>query len=872
MSWFGKAKDEKETERLLKEASRLRAASHFQSDAGIRDFIIDLLVEVCDESDLCISAIIAEPLAGIVQRLLSREPFLYDPDSTKESLTLKDESNQRERLRRTVRVLEKEAQALPMWRGAMKAVLLGIVSDLPVEALCDPYPDGSVPDVSVIRGSKPLSDFVGDLPHILTCFYGTFCAADLAEAGLFYDLSLWLDNRLCVASGVPWADRYKQQKKLRLPIDRLELPPSELAALYTTDTPFDGFFDLAIPIPVPREVRFEHTHIVGGTGHGKTQLLQYLIMDDLHYALEHNLSLVVLDPDGTLIRTISQTDYFGEHLLGDRCIIVDPRESERPIGLNLFDVSYIEGADAKARETIENNTIELFEYFFDALLGSELTGKQASLFRYLGLLLMQIPGGNIHTLRELMEDGKRFKPYMDKLGGTAKAFFETRFFAPDLKATKTQILSRLWGVLSNRALDRVFSATRNTLNLDQALQDGKIIFVHTSKEHLGEEGSAIFARMMVALLGQSLIRRAGIPAKDRTDTYIYLDEAEGVVDQTLVRLLAQVRKYRGAITLAHQHLDQLIASARAGILANTSIKLAGGISAKDATALAPEFRTKADTLLSFKKDKELSRFALFARNYTETAMSMDVPLGYAERCDRLGSGEYAALLEQSREVYGYDPLSPTVEAGVEAGPEIETEASPHVVPSVSIESPVPASPPQEYGDVPYAPIRKEGGGGARHQAICQTIKELGETGGFRASIEETILDGEGRVDVILRQGERAIAFEVSVTTSREHELHNVKKCLSAGFQEVLVVAALPRHLLSLERFIAANLDEPDRARVRYVLADDLGRLFAGDVTLEQAEKVVRGYRVRSSSSTGHDVATPPHAHLRGLLDAALRTL
>jgi hypothetical protein len=180
MGWFGKSKDEKETERLINEASRLRAGSHFQSDGEVSDFIVGLLVEVCDESDLCISADIAEPLAGIVQRLLSREPFLYDPDSAKEPLTLKDESNQRERLRRIVLVLETEVVTLPMWRAAMKAVLIGIVADLPVEALCDPYPDGSVPDVSVIRGSKPLSDFVGDLPHILTCFYGTFCAADLA--------------------------------------------------------------------------------------------------------------------------------------------------------------------------------------------------------------------------------------------------------------------------------------------------------------------------------------------------------------------------------------------------------------------------------------------------------------------------------------------------------------------------------------------------------------------------------------------------------------------------------------------------------------------------------------------------------------------
>jgi hypothetical protein len=850
MARFGsQSKDEKETARFLSEAKRLKAGSKFQSRDDVRDWIIDLLVEVCDESDLCLSALVAQPLGNIIWRLLEREAFLWNEEIDGKTDTLKEGVKLRDKLRHVITILSREEHYLAVWRHAIKALLIGIVETLPVNALIDPEPNGTVSDTQVLHPSTPLCDLVDDLPLVLTQIMGTLCAPDLAEAGLFSSFGMSVDRRLCLASGILWMERLSSKRKVILPVENDKLSPSELSKLYTDGTLFEGFFQIPVPIPIPREVRFEHTHIVGGTGHGKTQLLQYLIMDDLHYALDHHLSLVVLDPDGTLIRTISQTDYFGEFLLGDRCIIVDPRESERPIGLNLFDVSHLGDADAHARETIENNTIELFEYFFDALLGSELTGKQASLFRYLGLLLMQMPGGNIHTLRELMEDGKRFKPYMDKLGGTAKTFFETRFFAPDLKATKTQILSRLWGVLSNRALDRVFSATRNTLNLDQALQDGKIIFVHTSKEHLGEEGSAIFARMMVALLGQSLIRRAGIPAKDRTDTYIYLDEAEGVVDQTLVRLLAQVRKYRGAITLAHQHLDQVTAGARAGILANTSIKLAGGISAKDATALAPEFRSRPETLLSFKKDKEVSRFALFARNYTDTAMSMDVPLGYAERCERLSKAEYRNLLEASRDVYGYDPLTPVSEP--EAIPEIETLASPAALPVAPIVS---AAPPLASAilETTEPVIRKEGGGGARHQTICATIKELGEAAGFRASIEETILDGEGRVDVILRQGERSIAFEVSVTTSREHELLNVRKCLRAGFGEIVVVAALPRHVLSLERFVNANLDEPDRAKVRFLQSDALGGLFADVVPVEHAEKVVRGWRIRSNSKIGRD--------------------
>lgn len=62
-----------------------------------------------------------------------------------------------------------------------------------------------------------------------------------------------------------------------------------------------------------------------------------------------------------------------------------------------------------------------------------------------------------------------------------------------------------------------------------------------------------------------------------------------------------------------------------------------------------------------------------------------------------------------------------------------------------------------------------------------------------------------------------------------------------------MVAALPRHLTSLERFIGATLNGLERTLVRFVVVYDVGGLFQG-VKPEVSEKMVRGYRVRSNSS------------------------
>jgi Type IV secretion-system coupling protein DNA-binding domain len=659
------------------------------------------------------------------------------------------------------------------------------------------------------------------------------------EMGLFQAFGYSVDKRLCVASGIAWEDRWRTKRKVQLPIEKVGVSPSDLVTLYLTDTLFHSVFMTMVPIPIPPEMRFEHMHIVGGTGAGKTQLLQYLIMDDLHHALTDNLSLVVIDPDGTLIKTITGTDYFGPYLHADRCIVIDPSDTEFPLALNLFDIPETYG-DTRTREAIENNTIELFEYFFDALLGSELTGKQSTLFRYLAILLMHIPNGNIHTLRELMENGAKYKPYMETLTGSAKVFFETRFFAPDLKATKTQVLSRLWGVLSSRALDRILSSTTNSIDFDAALQSGTMIFVHTSQDYLGAEGSRIFARLIVALLEQALLRRASVPPDARTPVHVYIDEADGIVDHTLVRLLAQARKYKAAITLAHQHLDQLSSSDRAGILTNTSIKLCGGISVKDAAVLAPEMRTSTSFLLDQKKSGRVSHFALYAKNITPSAMTFRVPLGYAENCDRLSQSEYVELIAGSRErcgaVLGAVPvvLVRPLEAPL---PQQETEPAP-----------IPSTPSPE-------PIyKKVGGGGARHSEIERGIIECAEACGFRATLEETVLDGDGRIDVVLRRADLTIACEVSVTTTREHEYLNVTKCHRFGATEVWVVAASERHRASLERFIVPKLTDTEKTKTSFLTPDmvviEIQKL-AGDAL---TEKVVKGWKVSTNNTEVSDRA------------------
>ena len=80
---------------------------------------------------------------------------------------------------------------------------------------------------------------------------------------------------------------------------------------------------------------------------------------------------------------------------------------------------------------------------------------------------------------------------------------------------------------------------------------------------------------------------------------------------------------------------------RASVAANTSIKLAGGVSDKDARALASDMRTTPDFITGMRKHARSTEFACYVRNYTGNAVRLDIPFG------TLGSGTENASADQA---------------------------------------------------------------------------------------------------------------------------------------------------------------------------------------------------------------------------------
>lgn len=314
---------------------------------------------------------------------------------------------------------------------------------------------------------------------------------------------------------------------------------------YLAGTPLLALFALTTPFAIPEERRFEHTHIVAGSGHGKTQTLQYFLAHDLPDIAEGQKSVVVIDSQGDLINTILAA----RHLPPERIVLIDPEDIGFPVCLNLFAVGQerLDGYAPLERERLTNSIIELYDFVLGSLLSSGMTAKQSVVFRYITRLIFHIPDATIHTLRDLLEPGGTgtYGEYIAGLPDTPRRFFEVEFDSKEFAATKTQVLRRLYGILENQTFERMFSHPASKFDMLSELQAGKLILINTAKSLLKEQGTEIFGRFFIALLAQAAQERATIPAKDRLPAIVYIDEAQDYFDQNIGVILSQARQVPG---------------------------------------------------------------------------------------------------------------------------------------------------------------------------------------------------------------------------------------------------------------------------------------------------------------------------------------
>lgn len=600
------------------------------------------------------------------------------------------------------------------------------------------------------------------------------------------------------------------------------------------------------------EQRMRHTYLVGASGTGKSTLLLKLILQDL----EAGQGVAVFDPHGDLVDSVLARM---PRERTDDVVLIDPADEEYPIGCNVLSAhSELE------RTLLASDLVAVFRR-----LSTSWGDQMNSVFANAILAFLESSaGGTLAELRRFLVDKQFREGFLATVQDPDVVFYWQREF-PLLRGNpQAPILTRLDAFLRPKLIRRMVCQKTNRLDFARIMDSGGVVLAKLSHGAIGEENSFLLGALLVAKLHQTALSRQEQEASTRRPFYLYADEFHHFVTPSMASLLSGVRKYRLGLTLAHQDLQQLggpTSEIASSVLGNAATRIVFRVGDTDAKRLAEGFaHFETQDLLNLSTGEAICRVERSSADFNLTVPDLeplDAPVAAERRAQvREASRKQFATSAAEMEIATPEPVPPP--AHVEEPPPAMKIQVPAVAP---LPSPTPASPRK-----PVAPASL-GRGGQQHKYLQTLIKRFGEDRGFRASIEQPVLDGHGSVDVALEQEGLRIGVEITVTTPTAHELDNISKCLAAGFHQVVLVAQDKTAQKRLSTAIKTHLSEDVHGRVRCVTPEEIPELLDELAVPLPTTQTVAGYKVNVQYHASDPEAKKRHLHgVREIIARSLR--
>lgn len=593
-----------------------------------------------------------------------------------------------------------------------------------------------------------------------------------------------------------------------------------------------------------REQRVRHCHILGGTGTGKSTLLFSMIQQDI----ENGEGIAVLDPHGDLIDRV--LGVIPPERVKD-VVLFDPADEQFVIPFNILSAR----SDFE-KQLLASDLVSVFQR-----LSTSWGDQMNSVFQNAVLAFLESSeGGTLSDLRRFLLDAEWREQFLQTVTDPDVRFYWKRAF-PQLGGNKSigPIITRLETFLSPKPIRYMVSQRENRLDFGGMMDSGKIFLAKLPQGQIGRENAFLLGSLVMTKLQQMAMSRARMPASQRRPFYCYIDEFHHFITPSLTEILSGARKYGLGLVLAHQDLKQLDKDkdVSSSVLSNAFTRIVFRVGDSDARALAEGFaHFEARDLQSLAIGQAVARIERADNDFN---LSMPLPdevdelvadeqrlatidasrRAYAiprkdieaEMLRRLEADDAAASktkkVKEPREVPTSESVPQSPPAPHQSSSEIEPQkpdiervaVPPTQPPDVLAErSEVATAQPIDNTKVPTPPP-EAGKGGYQHRILQDRIRAIGEQQGFRAMLEMPTSVGRESIDVGLVRFDMRIACEISVTTTIDHEVGNVRKCLRENFDLIAIITSEERRLRQIEAAVIGCFDQTSAARVSYFQPD-----------------------------------------------------
>ncbi len=333
------------------------------------------------------------------------------------------------------------------------------------------------------------------------------------------------------------------------------------------------------------EDRLRHLYVIGQTGTGKTGLMKSMIIQDI----KNGDGCCFIDPHGTdildILAAVPPERY-------QDVIYFDPADLSRPFALNFLEY---DASRPEQKTFIVNELLMIFKRLYGDVPES-MGPAFEQYFRNATMLVMEDPasGSTILDIARVLSNSEFRR---EKLAKSMNPVVNQFWNEIATKAGGDAALENIVPYITNKFDDftandfirPIVGQQESSFKFREVMDTKKILLINLSKGRLGEKNANLLGLIVVGKLFMAALSRADDPRAAHAPFYLYIDEFHNVTTDSIPGILSEARKYKLAMSMAHQFLNQVDEKTRAAVFGNVGNMAVFRVGEEDAEFFAKQF-------------------------------------------------------------------------------------------------------------------------------------------------------------------------------------------------------------------------------------------------------------------------------------------
>jgi hypothetical protein len=415
-------------------------------------------------------------------------------------------------------------------------------------------------------------------------------------------------------SGIESSPHLKQARFTHAPAP-LSLP--QTGALLGINT----YRNAQTEIHLEPEDRLRHLYIIGQTGTGKTGLMKSMIIQDI----KNGEGCCFIDPHGSdildILAAVPPERY-------QDVIYFDPADLSRPFGLNFLEYDF---SRPEQKTFIVNELLMIFRRLYGDVPES-MGPAFEQYFRNATQLVMEDPasGSTILDIARVLSNSEFRR---EKLAKSLNPIVNQFWQEIATKAGGDAALENIVPYITNKFDDftandfirPIVGQQESSFKFREVMDTKKILLINLSKGRLGEKNANLLGLIIVGKLFMAALSRADNPRASYPPFYLYIDEFQNVTTDSIPGILSEARKYKLALSVAHQFLNQIDEKTRDAVFGNVGNMAVFRVGEEDAEFFAKQFAPVFETLDFVNIENRNAYVKILSRGIPQKPFDMKTP-------------------------------------------------------------------------------------------------------------------------------------------------------------------------------------------------------------------------------------------------------